>query len=276
MSAPAGLLGRPALLLRRPALLLRRPTMRSYSYWVYQYRRTWRGSLMNGVLAPVLYLGAMGVGLGSLVHGGNGIDGVSYLQYAAPGLLVATAMQTAQQESTYPVLGSFKWVSTYHAMVATPLGCDAVLAGHLLWIATRVSMTASLYLVVVAAFGGLASPVGVAAIAAALLVGLAFATPIMAFSATRENDRGFAALYRFGVVPMFLFSGTFFPIAQLPAWIRPVAWITPLWHGVVVSRALCLDRIYLPGLLAHLGYLVGCAVGGFVLARRLYRRRLST
>src|SRR5436305_5735031 len=132
------------------------PTLRSLEYWIYQYQRTWRGGLVTGVLSPVLFLAAMGVGLGGLVNSGaasSGLEGVSYLVYLAPGLLAANAMQVGVQESTYPVMGAIKWVRTYHAMLASPLRVIDVLIGHLLWIELRVLMVSVIFLAVSAAFG---------------------------------------------------------------------------------------------------------------------------
>jgi lipooligosaccharide transport system permease protein len=250
------------------------PALRSYRYWLAQYRRTWRGSVSTTVISPVLYLAAMGVGLGSLVHRSSAIGGVTYLQFIGPGLLAATAMQVASAESTYAVLGSFKWVRVYHAMAATPLLPIDILVGHLLWIATRVAMASGVYLAVVAAFGGIKSPLALVAWPACLLVGMAFAGPIVAFSSTRDTDNGFAALNRFGIVPMFLFSGTFFPISQLPEVLRWIAYATPLWHGVELVRSLALGHLDASDLF-HAAYLLAWAVVGTALAARQYRRKLG-
>ncbi|MGH8889664.1 MAG: ABC transporter permease [Acidothermaceae bacterium] len=254
------------------------PAVRSYSFWVAQYRRTWRGSVVSSVVSPVMYLAAMGVGLGSIVKSGHATGGLSYLQFVAPGLLAATAMQAGSQESTYPVLGSFKWIRNYHAMAATPLTPRDILVGHLMWIAARVSMVAGIYLAIVAAFGAARSALAVVALPVCLLVGLAFATPIVAYSATRETDYGFAALQRFAIMPMFLFSGTFFSVSQLPWVIRPIAWITPLWHGVSLCRDLTTGRLEAGGwplVVVHIGYLFTVTAIGYFLSLRFFRARLA-
>lgn len=248
--------------------------LRSYRYWVAVYRRTWRGSVSTTVVSPVLYLTAMGIGLGSLVHRSSAIGGVTYLQFIGPGLLAATAMQVAAGESTYAVLGSFKWVRVYHAMAATPLMPVDILIGHLLWIATRIMMASGIYLAVVTAFGGVRSPLALLAWPACLLIGMAFAGPIVAFSSSRENDSGFAALNRFAIVPMFLFSGTFFSVSQLPELLRWIAYATPLWHGVELVRSLTLGRLAAMDLL-HVAYLAVWAAVGIGLAVRQYRRKLG-
>ncbi|MFZ5850157.1 MAG: ABC transporter permease [Actinomycetota bacterium] len=248
---------------------------RAYAYWVFQYRRTWRGSLVRSLVEPVLFLAAMGLGLGSLVNAtAGGVGGVGYLQFVAPGLLAAVAMQTAVGEATYPVMGAIRWNRQYHAMLATPLRVVDVLLGHLLWIATRVVGVSAAFLLVTAAFGVLHSPWALLALPTALLVGLAFATPVIAFAALQRNDSGFALLYRFGVMPLFLFSGTFFPVDQLPASVRPLAYATPLWHGVELTRALFLGSPRLGASLGHVGFLVGLAALGLALAYRAFHRRL--
>jgi len=257
---------------RRPG---RPPALRALGYYAYAYRRTWRSSVATSFLYPVLYLAAMGVGLGSLVdHHSHTVGGVSYLDYVAPGLLAATAMQIGSNESMYPVMAAIKWIRTYFAMLATPLGVDDILLGHLGWIAVRLTMVSTIYLAVMAAFGTIGSALAVLALPAAVLTGLAFAAPISAFAASQNNDTGFSALYRLGLIPLFLFSGTFFPVAQLPGWLQVVAWITPLFHGVRLCRGLCLGHLAWPTGLADLAYLVVLAGVGFAVARVTYRRRL--
>ena len=134
--------------------------VREFRYWLTNYRRTWRGSIYSSVLSPVLYLGAMGLGLGTLVdaHGTARLGGVSYLAFLAPGLLAAAAMQAAVEESTYPVLGSVKWRRTYYAAAASPLRPADLFHGHLLFTTMRLAMNSAIFLVVMAAFGAVASP----------------------------------------------------------------------------------------------------------------------
>jgi lipooligosaccharide transport system permease protein len=251
--------------------------LRSLEYWVYQYRRTWRGSVVSTVLFPVLVLASMGLGLGSLVDSSasRGVDGLPYVVFLAPGLLAATAMQTGVGESTYPVMASIKWVKTYHAMLATPLGVLDVLVGHLLYIAGRVLLSSTIFLGVMVLFGAARSPLALLAIPAAVLTGMAFSAPVAAFAATTENDAGFAALFRFVVTPLFLFGGVFFPVQQLPPVLEQFAYATPLWHGVALARGLALGTSSPGWVLLHVVYLgAWIAVGGWF-AARAYRRRLA-
>jgi lipooligosaccharide transport system permease protein len=250
--------------------------LRELRFWLVNYRRTWRGSIYSSLLGPVLYLGAMGLGLGALVdkHGTARLGGVSYLVFLAPGLLVAQAMQTAAAESTFPVLGSVKWRRTYQAAAATPLRPADIFHGHMLFTIMRLTMNSAVFVAVMAAFGAVRSPWVVAAIPVSVLTGLAFSTPLEAFAVTRNSPNALSMIFRFVIVPMFLFSGTFFPISQLPAWIRPVAYITPLWHGVALSRALCLGTADWLGAVGHLAYLAAVAVAGMVAAEHFYARRL--
>lgn len=251
--------------------------LRAFAYWMAQYRRTWRGTAISTVVEPVGFLAAMGFGLGVLVDRGSGsatLEGVGYLEFIAPGLLAAAAMQMAAFESTYPVMGSIKWHRTYHGMLATPLRVVDTLAGHLLFVAFRLTVTATAFLVVLLLFGAARSWWVVLALPAGVLTGLAYAPGIFAFAATRENEAGFAMLFRFGIVPMFLFSGTFFPVAQLPDWLEPVAFVVPLWHGVDLCRDLALGRAGLGMSLLHVGYLLLWLVVGFVLAARAFEKRL--
>jgi lipooligosaccharide transport system permease protein len=250
--------------------------VRAFRFWLVNYRRTWRGSIYTSVTSPVLYLGAMGLGLGTLVNarGSGQLGGVSYLAFLAPGLLAATAMQTALGESTYPVLASVKWLKTFQAAAATPLRPADLFHGHLLFTSMRLLMNTAIFLAVMAAFGAVTSWWVLATIPVCLLTGIAFATPIEAFAVTRDKDGAFAILYRFGLIPLFLFSGTFFPLSQLPEWLRPVAYATPLWHGVALCRSLSLGTADLSGSLVHVAYLVALALAGLAVGQRTYRRRL--
>jgi lipooligosaccharide transport system permease protein len=250
--------------------------LRGLRFWLTDYRRTWRGSIYSSVLSPVLYLGAMGLGLGSLIdaRGTASLGGVSYLAFLAPGLLAANAMQTAISNSTYPVLGSVKWLKTYIAAAATPLRPRDIFHGHLLFTLLRLAMNSTIFLVVMTAFGAVRSPWVIAAVPVAMLTGLAFAAPVEAFAVLQTRDQPFAILYRFGLIPLFLFSGTFFPVTRLPAWARPLAYATPLWHGVTLCRALSLGTATAGAALEHLTYLVLLAAAGIVAGRLTYRRRL--
>jgi lipooligosaccharide transport system permease protein len=251
---------------------------RAFAYWLAQYRRTWRGTAISTVLEPVGFLAAMGLGLGLLVDDGSGardLGGVSYLTFIAPGLLAATAMQTAAFESTYPVLGAVKWQRQYYAQLATPLRVVDLLAGHLLFVAMRLLITGVVFLTVMQLFGAIDSAWAVLAVPVVVLTGLAYATPIFAFSASLEDPTAFSMLFRFGIVPMFLFSGTFFPVDQLPGVLQPVAWLVPLWHGVDLSRDLALGQATWSAAAVHVVYLGLWVVGGFLVALRRLSRRLE-
>ena len=189
---------------------------------------------------------ALGVGLGTIVdQTQNTPGGVPYLDYVAPGLLAAAAMQTAAIESSWPVMAAIKWSRVYHAMIATPLTERDAFVGHQLFVITRVFTSAAAYLVVIAAFGAVASWWGILIVPVAVLVGTAFSMPMAALAAGVEDDRTFVTIFRFLIVPMFLFSGTFFPISQLPLGFELAAYVTPIWHGVELCRMLTLGTVEL-------------------------------
>jgi lipooligosaccharide transport system permease protein len=249
--------------------------LRAYEHWLAQYKRVWRGTLGTSIVNPLLYLAGLGVGLGTIVdRSQNAPGGVPYLDFIAPGLLAAAAMQTAATESSWPVLGAIKWTRTYFAMTATPLTERDVLIGHQLFVVTRVLTAGAGYLLVVALFGAVDSWLGLLAIPVAVLIGTAFSTPLAAYAASRESEASFPPLFRFVIVPMFLFSGTFFPVSQLPLAFELAAYVTPIWHGVELCRGLMLGTIDLLPALGHVAYLLAWTVGGLVCARRSYRRRL--
>jgi lipooligosaccharide transport system permease protein len=250
--------------------------VREFRYWTTNYRRTWRGSIYSSVLNPLLYLSAIGVGLGTLVnkHGSAKLGGISYIAFLAPGLLAAAAMETGLSESTYPVFGSVKWRRTYYAAVSSPLRPPDLFHGHLMFTAMRLVMNCAVFLAVMAAFGAITSYWALAALPVAVLTGLAFAAPIEAWAITVRKDTSFALVFRFGMIPLFLFSGTFFPVSQLPGWAQPIAQVTPLWHGVALCRSLSLGTATIGGALAHVAYLAALAAAGIAVGNRTYRRRL--
>ena len=183
-------------------------------------------------------------------------------------------MQIASTEASWPVLGSIRWTRGYYAMLATPLQIRDVVFGHQAWMVTRVVSSCAVYLVVITAFGGVLSPLGILALPACFLIGLAFSAPMAAYAATRENDGAFVVVNRFFIIPMFLFSGTFFPISQLPRVLEWVAYATPLWHGVDLCRSFTLGRVNWPLALLHVLYLSAWGAVGLVAALHTYRERL--
>jgi lipooligosaccharide transport system permease protein len=249
-------------------------TLRPLEFFLTQYRRIWRGSAVSSVVTPVVYLLALGVGLGVFVDRSADLPGdISYLEFVAPGLMAATAMQIAAFESAWPVLSAIKWDRQYHAMLATPLRVRDVMLGHQLFFAFRLLLTATVYFVVITAFGAVSSPLGLLAIPVTVLVGLAFTGPIAAWAAHAQNEASFVAIFRFGILPLFLFSGTFFPISSLPRPLEVIAWFTPLWHGVTLCRDLTLGEVS-PFDALHVAYLLAFAAIGLLFARATYRRRL--
>ncbi|GAA4662430.1 ABC transporter permease [Kineococcus glutinatus] len=248
---------------------------RAYSFWLLNYRRNFLGSAISSFLAPALFLASMGLGLGSLVDSGaDPALGVPYVAFVAPGVLAATAMQTGVMCSTFPVMTAMKWQRQYHAMIATPLTVLDVLLAHLAYTATRVLLAAGVFLAVASALGAVPSPWALLALPAAVLTGLAHAAPVAAFSAGQETDSGFILLFRLVVTPMFLFSGTFFPAQDLPAGLEQLAYATPLWHGVDLSRDLALGAPDAGSAVLHVAYLALWAAVGAVLTRRTMARRL--
>jgi lipooligosaccharide transport system permease protein len=216
------------------------------------------------------------VGLGGFIAAQDteALGGVTYLEFLGPGLLAATCMQTATFEGTFPIMGKISWRRNYEAMLAAPLSVRDLVIGEMGWMVVRLTTIAFAFLVILTLFGIPTSPLALLAWPVAILTGLGFFTAIMAFTATQKNDSGFAALFRFVINPLFLFSGTFFPVDRLPDAIEFVAALTPLYHGVALIRGLMLETPELANWAVHLGYLVIFLAGAFVLAYRLMRRRM--
>jgi lipooligosaccharide transport system permease protein len=247
---------------------------RAYEFWLMTYRRSWRATIVSSFLNPVLYITALGVGLGTLVNrGGSGL-GVPYAQYVAPGMLAVVAMQIGTFESAWPVMAAIRWTRVYHAMVATPLRIRDVILGQQMYVATRVGLAAAIYLAVLATFGTVRSPYAVLAWPVAILLGVSFSAPVCAFTGWIERDEGYNALFRFGITPLFLFSGTFFPIERLPEAVRWIAYVTPLWHGVDLMRHLTLGTPELWPSVMHIAVMLAWFLTGLWLAHRTIAPRL--
>ena len=228
------------------------------------YRRTWRGSVFSSFLIPILYLLAMGVGLGTLVDANlpDGLEGATYLQWLAPGLLVATAMQTGAGEGSWKVMGGIKWQKTYHARLASPIGIDGLVYGHMLWSTARVLMVSAIFAVVMTAFRVAPVLESLLAVFPALLVGIPMAALTTAFTVRVSEPSALPTYFRFVVIPMFLFSGTFFPISQLPDWLEPVALVTPLYHAVEMARSITLGVDPAVAAWVSIGYLLALTAVG--------------
>jgi lipooligosaccharide transport system permease protein len=240
------------------------------------WARYWRTTLLSGTLMPLMFLGAMGVGLGGLIDDNRGaVDGVDYLAFVAPGILAATALQGAAGTSLWPVMGGMKWMRTFHAAAASPVSPGQVYAGYLAWGVARLVINAALFVVVAALLGGVPSAWGVLAVPAAALGGLAFAAPLTAYSAGAESDVTFPIVMRVAVMPMFLFSGTFFPIDQLPGWLEPIAWATPLWHAVELCRGATTGSMSLVAALGHLAFLAAVIALGARWGVHTFRSKLA-
>jgi lipooligosaccharide transport system permease protein len=184
-------------------------------------------------------------------------------------------MQSASFEATFPIMGGLVWNKIFHAMYATPITARDIALGNLAWIAARLTFITTVFTAVIVLYGAAESPLVVLAIPAAVLTGLAFAAPIAAFSATQRTPDRFSNIFRFGITPLFLFSGTFFPLTSLPAFLQPLAWLTPLYHGVALTRGLSLGTIVDDPVLAvvHLlALLAFIATGTWALLRTMERR----
>ncbi|HLN66548.1 MAG TPA: ABC transporter permease [Streptosporangiaceae bacterium] len=253
-------------------------SVRAFRCWLTVYRRIWRSSIWSSVLGPVCYMGALGFGLGTLVdrHSTASLGGVSYLAFVAPAILASGAMNTAMGEASYPVFGSIKWNRIYIGAQASPLRPADIFRGHLLFMVMRLAMNCAFVVLVMWAFGAVRSAWVVLAYPAAVLTGLAFAAPVAAWAVTVKVETSFTYVFRFGLMPLMLFSGTFFPLSQLPAGLRALAYVTPLWHGVALCRAFSLGTAASDpvGMLGHVAYLAALAAAGIWAGARTYRRRL--
>jgi lipooligosaccharide transport system permease protein len=227
------------------------------------------------VLGPVLFLTAMGLGLGSLVDPNvQAFGGASYIAFFATGMLAANCMQSAAFSASYPMMSKLTWQRNYEAMLATPLEVRDIYFGELAWIGVTLAQQTIPFFAVMALFGIFDSPLAVLAIPAAVLTGLGFGAAVMALTATLKTDEAYTWLFRFVVTPLFLLSGTFFPINDLPVWGVAAAQLTPLYHGIELIRGMTISNLTLVAGLTHLTYLLLFLAVGIVIGVRNLTHRL--
>ena len=224
---------------------------------------------------PIIYLLALGVGLANLVP--QGIEGVPYLVYVAPAMLMSTILSVGAEEGMYPVLSGFKWHKVFFAIHATPVTPGQIMGGFLVHLAIRFAFTAGLCFAAIVAFGAVPLATGWLVIPISILGAYAILTPLAAYAESIDDDNGqFALIQRLIVMPMFLFSGTFFPISQIPDWLEWVAWASPLWHASQLGRIATYglsEPIWLT--VTHVVVLVAyAAIGGYFM-RRAFVNRLT-
>lgn len=243
------------------------------------YRMIWRSNVLGAVVQPFLYLVGMGLGVGALIDDGDGserlLEGLTYFEFLAPALMATTAMMISAQESLWPVMGGFKWQRTFHAQAASPLSPGEITGGLALWQTTRALISVTGVALVLALFPSTRTPGLLLAIPFGGLTGVAFAAPITAWAATKERESSFPSVLRFGIMPLFLFGGTFYPISELPDWLEPVARVTPLWHGVQLCRGAVHGRLGVADAAVHCAVLLAFAAAGWWWSRRTFARRLA-
>jgi lipooligosaccharide transport system permease protein len=239
---------------------------------VVAYRRTWL-ILVSGFFEPLFYLLSIGVGISRLLtqnlHAPNG-DPISYTAFIAPALLAASAMNGAIFDSTFNMFFKLKYAKTYDAILATPVGVTDIAIGEIGWALIRGALYATAFLIVMSFMGLVHSWWAIFALPAAVLIGFAFASVGMAGTSFMRSWQDFEYV-TLAILPLFLFSGTFYPVSRYPDWLQVVIQVTPLYHGVALMRALVLGGVSWVDLW-HVGYLAALGATCLVItARRLDR-----
>ena len=235
------------------------------------FMKTIRANFLPSLIEPLLYLLALGLGLGGFVQP---IEGVPYVNYIAPALVAISIMYGAFFECTYASFVRMYFQKTFDAIIATPVSVEEVIAGELIWGATRATMNSTIVLAVIAAFGLVSSPLFLLVPLLAFLGGLLFSSIAMCFTAVAPNIDFFNYPAFLFVTPMFLLSGTFFPLSALPSVVQTVAHIfLPLTHVVGITRGLVLGSVEASLLLSLVWILVGTFIF-FVLSINLMKKRL--
>ncbi|GAA1984287.1 ABC transporter permease [Microbacterium pumilum] len=229
---------------------------------------------------PIIYLLGLAVGLAALIDApidDRGIE-VSYLVFVAPALLMTATISVAAEEFTFPVMAGFKWRRYFYGFNASPIASRQIATGVIFGASARMIVVAVAYTLFLYIFGAIpAFTWGWTMIFVSLLAGLSFGVPLMAYAASIYDDKGqFALVQRFIFMPMFLFSGTFYPLDSLPLWLQWIGWISPLWHATELGRWISYGAELSPAaIVVHFAYLIGLTVVGYVLGRRFFETRLA-
>jgi len=229
---------------------------------------------------PVLYLISVGIGLGGLIDksvGAVGVDGVKYLTFLAPALLAQAAIQGTMDETVYPTIEGFKWHKTFYSMNSTPLSGAQISIGVFLAAFFRTVYTVLLYFGVMWAFGALESPHAWLAIPTSIFAGASFGALMQAIAARLEDENFFfVVLGRFIMMPLFLFSGTFFPLTSMPFFLQWIGWVSPLWHATELGRYLTYGHAISSTMMwVHFLVLLTMLVSGVILSARIFTKRLA-
>lgn len=237
------------------------------------YRRTWL-VVVSGFFEPLFYLLSIGVGIGALVGRVTGPDGhpISYTAFVAPALLASSAMNGAVYDSTFNIFFKLKHAKVYDAVLATPVGAADVALGEMTWALLRGLLYSVAFLTVMLAMGLVHSVWAVLALPAAALVGFAFASVGLAATSLMRSWQDFEFV-QLALLPMFLFSTTFYPLSTYPRSLQIMVECTPLFHGVEMLRALTTGTVGW-SLLGHAAYLAAMGLVGITVAARRFERLL--
>ncbi|MDH4231549.1 MAG: ABC transporter permease [Nitrospirota bacterium] len=233
------------------------------------YTKLYKSSLALNFVEPVLYLAALGLGLGAFV---KEINGMPYINFIAPGIIASSAMFAAAYECTYGTYVRMFYQKTFDAILATPVNVDDLIAGELMWGASKSMLYGTIIMAVISAFGLVSSPMVLLVIPVLFISGLIFAEISMIFAAIVPGIDSFNYFYTLFMTPMFLFSGIFFPVDTLPPLVSKIAFFTPLYHLVNVCRSAALGL--LPGNLWDVAWLVFVALILAPYPFRLMRKRI--
>lgn len=233
-----------------------------------------------GLGNPLLYLLSVGIGIGALVDNTVGADnpiGVPYLTFLAPALLATAAIQAAMDETTFPTLQGFIWDKSFFSMISTQLMARDLIGGIMIASSIRCAFNTLIYAAVLVAFGAIPITSVPVLTFAAIFAGISFAAVMLAITSFVKSDDGFFAIIgRFVLAPMFMFSGTFYPLESLPIYLQWIGWISPVWHSTNLGRHLSYGLEVEPLLLAiHVLFMAALLVAAAIVATRKFDSRLS-
>lgn len=261
----------PAVAMRWGAFYVAETRIRTMLKW-------WQSVIAFGFGNPMLYLMSVGIGIGSMVDPNAAfMEGQSYLTFLAPALLVSAGIQGAMEEVTFPTLEGFFWERTFYAMNSTSITGRQIVDGVMLASAARCFLQVLLYELVLLAFGAVTLASFVPLLVTSVVAGVAFASVMLAVTAFLKDDDGFLAIIgRFLITPMFMFSGTYYPIESLPSYLQWIGWISPVWHSTDFGRAISYGHpVTAATMVIHVLYFVVIAAIGFYIAYPKFAKKLA-
>ncbi len=240
---------------------------RNYTVWLKYYKP----GIIGDILEPLLYLAALGLGIGTFIHN---IDGISYIQYIVPGIIASSSMYAAAFESTFGAYTRMVTKGIYGAILITPVGIEDIVSGEILWGTAKAFMSGAAVLIIGTVFGWIISPFALLIPVVIILNGILFSSLSLLITSFSPSYDFFSYYFTIAISTMFLFSGVFYPVSSLPHLVKYFVYIMPLFYTVNIVRMLDEGRINTAVLLSYLSVIMLFALIFFYASVFFIRKRI--